>query len=89
VVDSIEHLSEVKESEILVTSNTDPGWTAVFSKIGGLVTETGGILSHGAVVSREYGIPAVTAVKGATKILKTGQQVTLDGNDGIIYLEEM
>ncbi len=89
VIDSIEHLSEVKESEILVTSNTDPGWTAVFSKIGGLVTETGGILSHGAVVSREYGIPAVTAVKGATKILKTGQQVTLDGNDGIIYLEEM
>lgn len=89
VVESIERLSEVREEEILVTSNTDPGWTAVFSKIGGLVTETGGILSHGAVVSREYGIPAVTAVKGATKILKTGQKVTLDGNEGIIYLEEM
>jgi len=89
IVESIERLSEVKDEEILVTSNTDPGWTAVFSKIGGLVTETGGILSHGAVVSREYGIPAVTAVKGATKILKTGQQVTLDGNEGIIYLEEM
>jgi rifampicin phosphotransferase len=89
IVDSIEHLSEVREDEILVTSNTDPGWTAVFSKIGGLVTETGGILSHGAVVSREYGIPAVTAVKGATKILKTGQKVTLDGNEGIIYLEEL
>jgi rifampicin phosphotransferase len=89
VVESIERLSEVKEEEILVASNTDPGWTAVFSKIGGLVTETGGILSHGAVVSREYGIPAVTAVKGATKILKTGQRVTLDGNEGIIYLEEM
>ena len=89
IVESIEHLSEVREDEILVTSNTDPGWTAVFSKIGGLVTETGGILSHGAVVSREYGIPAVTAVKGATKILKTGQKVTLDGNEGIIYLEEM
>jgi phosphohistidine swiveling domain-containing protein len=73
----------------LVTCNTDPGWMAVFSKIGGLITETGGILSHGAVVSREYGIPAVTAVKNATKILKTGQRVTLDGNEGIIYLEEM
>ena len=60
----------------------------MFSKIGGLVTETGGILSHGAVVSREYGIPAVTAVKGATKIFKTGQKVTLDGNDGIIYILE-
>jgi pyruvate,water dikinase len=89
VVESIEGLSMVREGEILVTSNTDPGWTAVFSKIGGLVTETGGILSHGAVVSREYGLPAVTAVKGATKILKTGQQVTLDGNEGVIYLEEM
>ena len=89
IVESIERLSDVRQEEILVASNTDPGWTAVFSKIGGLVTETGGILSHGAVVSREYGIPAVTAVKGATKILKTGQKVTLDGNEGIIYLEEM
>ncbi|MEM0448910.1 MAG: PEP/pyruvate-binding domain-containing protein [Methanomassiliicoccales archaeon] len=89
VVESIENISEVQEGEILVTSNTDPGWTAVFPKIAGLITETGGILSHGAVVSREYGLPAVTAVKGATKILKTGQQVTLDGNEGVIYLEEM
>jgi phosphohistidine swiveling domain-containing protein len=74
--------------EILVTSNTDPGWTAVFSKIGGLITETGGILSHGAVVSREYGIPAVTAVKGATKIFKSGQRITLNGNEGLIYISE-
>jgi rifampicin phosphotransferase len=88
VVDSIAHLIDVKDNEILVTSNTDPGWTAVFSKIGGLITETGGILSHGAVVSREYGIPAVTAVKGATKIFKTGQRITLDGNEGTIYIME-
>lgn len=88
VVDSIEQLSEVREGEILVTSNTDPGWTAVFSKIAGLITETGGILSHGAVVSREYGIPAVTAVKGATKIFITGQRITLDGNEGLIYIRE-
>jgi phosphohistidine swiveling domain-containing protein len=86
VVDSIEHLSEVMEGEILITSNTDPGWTAVFSKLGGLITETGGILSHGAVVSREYGIPAVTAVKNATKIFSTGQELVLDGNDGMIYV---
>jgi phosphohistidine swiveling domain-containing protein len=88
VVDSIERLSEVKEDEILVTQNTDPGWTPVFSKLGGLITETGGILSHGAVVSREYGIPAVTAVKGARQIFRTGQRVTIDGNEGIIYLME-
>ena len=88
VVDNISHLGDVKEGEILVTSNTDPGWTAVFSKIGGLITETGGILSHGAVVSREYGIPAVTAVKGATRIFKSGQRITLDGNQGLIYISE-
>jgi pyruvate,water dikinase len=88
VVESIEQLGQVRDDEILVTSNTDPGWTAVFSKIGGLITETGGILSHGAVVSREYGIPAVTAVKGATKIFKTGQRITLDGNEGTIYVSE-
>jgi rifampicin phosphotransferase len=88
VVRSIDELRTVETGEILVTSNTDPGWTAVFSKIGGLITETGGILSHGAVVSREYGIPAVTAVKGATKIFKSGQRITLNGNEGLIYISE-
>ena len=88
VVDSIEGLSEVMKDEILVTQNTDLGWTPVFSKLGGLITETGGILSHGAVVSREYGIPAVTAVKGARQIFRTGQRVTIDGNEGVIYLME-
>lgn len=88
VVDSIDHVSEVHEGEILVTSNTDPGWTSVFAKIGGLVTETGGILSHGAVVSREYGIPAVTAVRNATAILRTGQKVTLDGGEGLLLLHK-
>ncbi len=88
VVRSIDELKNVESGEILVTSNTDPGWTAVFSKIGGLITETGGILSHGAVVSREYGIPAVTAVKGATKIFKSGQRITLNGNEGLIYISE-
>ncbi|MBI0584339.1 MAG: hypothetical protein ISF22_08960 [Methanomassiliicoccus sp.] len=88
VVQGIEALPTIREGEIMVTSNTDPGWTAVFSKLGGLITETGGILSHGAVVSREYGIPAVTAVKDATGFFKTGQKVTLDGNDGTIYILE-
>ncbi len=86
VVDSIESLGGIMEGEILVASNTDPGWTAVFSKLGGLITETGGILSHGAVVSREYGIPAVTAVKGAREIFRSGQFITLDGNEGVIYI---
>ncbi|HOG74223.1 MAG TPA: PEP/pyruvate-binding domain-containing protein [Methanofastidiosum sp.] len=88
VVETIRELPKVKDEEILVTSNTDPGWTPVFSKISGLITETGGILSHGAVVSREYGIPAVTAVSNATKIFKNGQKVKIDGNDGVIYIME-
>lgn len=88
VVQNIGALPTVMKGEIMVTSNTDPGWTAVFSKLGGLITETGGILSHGAVVSREYGIPAVTAVKDATAFFRTGQRVTLDGNDGTIYILE-
>ncbi len=88
VVESIEELSRLKENEILITSNTDPAWTAVFSKIGGLITETGGILSHGAVISREYRIPAVTAVKGATKLFKTGENLVIDGNEGVVYKKE-
>jgi phosphohistidine swiveling domain-containing protein len=88
VVGTINELPKVKAGEIVVTSNTDPGWTPVFPKLGGLVTETGGILSHGAIVSREYNIPAVTAVKDATKILKTGQKITVDGNDGTVTIIE-
>lgn len=88
VVTDVRGLSEIQTGEILVTSNTDPGWTAVFSRLGGLVTETGGILSHGAVISREYKIPAVTAVNSATNIIKTGMRIRVDGNDGIVYILE-
>lgn len=88
VIDSIKGLSTVRDGDILVTSNTDPGWTAVFSRLGALVTETGGILSHGAVISREYRIPAVTAVKNATAMIRTGQKITVDGNEGVIYIIE-
>ena len=88
VVESIEELSQLEDNEILITSNTDPAWTAIFSKIGGLITETGGILSHGAVISREYRIPAVTAVKGATKIFKTGEELVINGNEGVVYKKE-
>lgn len=88
VVESVEELSQLEDDEILITSNTDPAWTAVFSKVGGLITETGGILSHGAVISREYRIPAVTAVKGATNLFKTGEKLVVDGNEGVVYKKE-
>jgi len=89
VLGTVEEVSEVQAGEILIVPRTDPGWTPVFSKIGGLITETGGILSHGAVVSREFGIPAVTNVRNACKIFKTGQKVTVDGNKGVVVLHDM
>jgi pyruvate,water dikinase len=89
VIMDVRDLGQVEKGEILVTSNTDPGWTVVFSKLGGLITETGGILCHGAVISREYRIPAVTAVKSATTALHTGDLVSVDGTNGeVIILEE-
>jgi len=88
ILETIEDIPQVRTGEILVVPRTDPGWTPVFSKIGGLVTESGGVLSHGAVVSREFGIPAVTNVRNACQIFKTGQRVTLDGNQGLVILQD-
>jgi len=84
VLDRIEDIWRVRAGEILVVPRTDPGWTPVFRKIGGLITETGGLLSHGAVVSREYGIPAVTNIPNACQIFKTGQTVIIDGSKGTV-----
>ena len=83
----IEELTTVQGGEILVVPKTDPGWTPVFSKISGLITETGGVLSHGAVVSREYGIPAVTNVPNACNLFKNGQVVTINGYTGSITIK--
>ena len=88
VLGSIDDIWQVQAGEILVVPRTDPGWTPVFSKIGGLITETGGILSHGAVVSREYGIPAVTNIHEACRVFKTGQRVTIDGVKGEVTIEQ-
>jgi pyruvate,water dikinase len=75
-------LDKVQPGDILVVRAIDPGWTVVFGKIKGLVMEVGGQLSHGAVVAREYNIPAVTGVKGATSNLRDGQEVIVDGYTG-------
>jgi len=89
VLHDINLISTVRSGEILVVPQTDPGWTPVFSKIGGLITETGGILSHGAVVSREYGIPAVTNITNASKIFKTGQIVKINGYNGTVIPQNL
>ncbi|MFX0036121.1 MAG: PEP/pyruvate-binding domain-containing protein [Candidatus Hermodarchaeota archaeon] len=88
VLENIDLISTVRSGEILVVSRTDPGWTPVFSKIAGLITETGGILSHGAVISREYSIPAVTNIVNACHIFKTGQIIKIDGFNGIVTIQE-
>jgi pyruvate,water dikinase len=74
----------LKPGEILVAVNADPGWTPLFVTAGGVVLETGGMLSHGAIVSREYGIPAVTGVRHATRQLHSGQCITVDGKNGVV-----
>jgi pyruvate,water dikinase len=73
--------------EILVTRGTDPGWTPVFPLVSGLVLETGGQLSHGAIIAREYGVPAVINVPGALSTIKDGQIIEVDGTHGRVYLD--
>lgn len=75
--------------EILVAEFTDPGWTPLFINAGGLILEVGGALTHGAVIAREYGIPAVVGVPGALETLQSGQRVRLDGNRGIIEIQSV
>ncbi|MBU7018244.1 MAG: hypothetical protein HXS44_12110 [Theionarchaea archaeon] len=77
--------TDLEEGDILVTPVTDPGWSPLFVTAGGLVMELGGTLSHGVIIAREYGIPAVVGVKNATKVIKTGQTITIDGNEGLVY----
>lgn len=74
--------------EILVTQATDPGWTPVFPLVSGLVLEIGGQLSHGAIVAREYGIPAVLNVQGALRRIRDGQVITVDGDTGRVFMDE-
>ncbi|MDT0155767.1 PEP/pyruvate-binding domain-containing protein [Priestia aryabhattai] len=78
----------LKETDILVTHSTDPSWTPIFLRVGGVIMETGGYLSHGAIVAREYGIPAVVNVPGVMKYLKDGQIISIDGNQGFLLIKE-
>ena len=84
IIHTLAEAEMLLEGEIMVASFTDIGWTPYFSIIAGLITEIGSPLSHGAVVAREYGIPAVVGAKGAKKFLKDGDMVRLNGNMGII-----
>ncbi len=84
----VESLSDahIEKGDILVTVFTDPSWTPVFVSLAGLITEVGGMMSHGAVITREYGMPAVVGVLGATKQIKDGQRIRLNGTEGYIEI---
>ncbi|HOT75004.1 MAG TPA: PEP-utilizing enzyme [Candidatus Wallbacteria bacterium] len=86
VVKSAEAAETVNGEEILVAPFTDPGWTPYFVNAAGLVTELGGPLSHGSIIAREYGIPAVVNVKNITGLVKTGQLIKVDGNKGTVTI---
>jgi pyruvate,water dikinase len=88
VITDIHDSNRLQKGDILVTRCTDPSWTAVFGKLGGVITETGGMLSHAAVVSREYGIACILVVKDATTVIKDGDIVTMDCNTGEISIGE-
>ena len=80
--------ADIEDGDILVTTFTDPSWTPLFVSIKGLVTEVGGLMTHGAVIAREYGLPAVVGVENATKMIKDGQQIRVNGTDGYVEILE-
>ncbi|QYF80974.1 phosphoenolpyruvate synthase [Brevibacterium sp. PAMC21349] len=78
--------ANLEDGDILVTTFTDPSWTPLFVSIKGLVTEVGGLMTHGAVIAREYGLPAVVGVVNATKLIKDGQRIRVNGTEGYIEI---
>jgi phosphoenolpyruvate synthase/pyruvate phosphate dikinase len=76
--------ADLADGDILITPYTDPSWTPLFVAIAGLVTEVGGLMTHGAVIAREYGLPAMVGVERATQLIEDGQRIRLNGTDGYV-----
>jgi phosphohistidine swiveling domain-containing protein len=81
-----EDFDQMRPGAILVAKMTTPAWTPLFAMAGGVVTDIGGPLSHGSIVAREYGIPAVLGTGAATRVIKSGQRITVDGDAGFVSL---
>lgn len=88
VLESVHQIDQLQKGDILITKQTDPGWICAFPLISGLIVERGGMLSHGAIVAREFGIPAVVGIKGVTQKIKSGSIVELDGDRGQVYVKD-
>jgi pyruvate,water dikinase len=86
VVKSVDQISDVRDGEILVCSITSPAWAPIFSKIKATVTDIGGVMSHAAIVCREYGMPSVVGTGRATARIRTGQMIRVDGSEGTVTL---
>jgi pyruvate,water dikinase len=78
--------ADLEPGDILVTAYTDPSWTPLFVAIKGLVTEVGGLMTHGAVIAREYGLPAVVGVEHATRLIRDGQRIRVHGTEGYVEI---
>ena len=86
VVRSVAEIADIRDGEILVCGSTSPAWAPIFSKITGTVTDVGGVMSHAAIVCREYGLPAVVGTGRATALIRTGQIIRVDGSAGVVTL---
>jgi pyruvate,water dikinase len=86
VLADVTEAHKLRAGDILVTRQTDPGWAPVFPLIAGLVMERGGMLSHGAIIAREFGIPSIVGVADATRLIPSGSTVCLDGDRGSVRL---
>jgi len=78
--------NKIQAGAVLVCPDTAPPWSILFPSVGALITDTGGSLSHSAIIAREYGVPAVVATRSATSFLHDGQTVTVDGSAGVVEL---
>jgi pyruvate,water dikinase len=88
VLDDVTECKRLKGGDVLVARQTDPGWGPAFPLIKGLVLERGGLLSHGAILAREFGIPSVVGVKGAMRLITDGRSLEVDGDSGRVHLVE-
>jgi pyruvate,water dikinase len=86
VLSNLQTFPDIDRQTILVVPYTDSGWAPLLARAGGLISEVGGRLSHGAIVAREYGIPAVMDIPNATQVLRDGQRVRIDGQLGVVEL---
>ena len=82
----IEQLADVRDGDVLVCPITSPAWAPIFPKVTAVVTDIGGVMSHAAIVCREYGLPAVVGTGRATAEIRTGQMIRVDGSTGVVTI---